>query len=165
MFESMDDTIPQGLLNLNFFFERPPSQETIKQFAEAMNRLAYEQKLPVNRIVWGGLITWGGVQPSCAVQETMMKAVRIFKAGKSRRKSKHAGDRNIQLSESASQKPSPSVSNALPQSNPNTPPTHNLKVLEKGAILIISVSILSILSIATRRTILGTFSKLWPRFR
>ncbi|MCJ1423610.1 hypothetical protein MMC29_001494 [Sticta canariensis] len=138
MFESIDDTVPQGLLNLNFFFERPPRQETIKHFAEAMNRLVYEQKLPVTRIVWGGLCSWGGVQPSFAAQNLMMKAsLKFLKAGKFRKKSRDTGDKTIQLSESASQKPSSSVSKASPQSNADPPPTHDHKVLERGAILII----------------------------
>lgn len=156
MYENIDDTVPQGLLNLNFFFERPPRQETIKEFAEAMNRLVYEQELPVNRIVWGGLCSWGGVQPSFTAQNTMMKALKCLKAGTFRKKSRDTGDKIVQLSESASQETSSSVSNASPQSNADTPPTHDLKVLKNGAILIICVCFLSIFP---------AFSKSWPSFR
>lgn len=145
--ESIDESVPQGLLHLNFFFEKPPSKSTIDSFAQGMNRLVYEQGLPINRIVWGGLISWGGVQPSQAGQETMMKAVKMMKDAYRRRLSRKIGDRTIQLPESAS---SPGISE---QSKANTPCPHDLNVLGKGVILIISSCFLLVLLAGSHRIV------------
>lgn len=165
-YENVDDSVPQGLLHLNFFFEKPPSRETIEKFGKAMNRLVYQQGLPVNRIVWGGLVSWGGVQPSHAGQETMMKAVRMLKDGYLRnRLAKEASDRTVQLPGSASHKSESSVSDALPQWNANTPHSFELNVLGKRGVLILSACFLTVLLIRTPGPVHRNCVKLWSRFR
>lgn len=162
-----DDAVPQGLLHLNFFFEKPPSKDTIDKFAQGMNRLVYEQELPVNRIVWGGLVSWGGAQPSRAGKEAMMKMKVLKKLREAclRNPSKEDSDKAIQLSGSDLQKPSSSVSDALPQSNANSSPPQGLNVLKQGAILIISSCFLSVLLTGTHRTVYRAGSNLLSRFR
>lgn len=138
---------PKGLLHLNFIFEKPPSQATIEKFAHAMNRLVKEQELPVDQIAWGGLVSWRGTQPSCAVQETMMTAVKMFKEGHHRKKSRDAGDGIGAQSESAQ----------------HSLPPHGHRFLEKRVMLTISACIMSVL-IGTHRSIYSVFSNLWSRF-
>ena len=164
--EGIDDSDPQGLLHLNFFFEEPPSKDIIDNMANGMNRLVYEQGLPVNRIVWGGLVSWGGSQPSRAGEETTMilKAVKMFKDRYRYRLSKAASVTTGQPLESTSHKPS-SVSDALPQSNANPPPPHDNNILGKRDILIISACLLSVLLTRSHGSVYRACLNLWSRFR
>ncbi|MCJ1265850.1 Phosphatidylinositol-4-phosphate 5-kinase [Lobaria immixta] len=165
--EGIDDSDPQGLLHLNFFFEEPPSKDIIDNMAKGMNRLVYEQGLPVNRIVWGGLVSWGGAQPSRAGEETTMilKAVKMFRDRYRHKLSKAASVTTGQPSESTSHKPSLSVSDALPQSNANPPPPNDNNILGKKDILVISACLLSVLLTRTHGTVYRACLNLWSRFR
>lgn len=158
--EKIIDAPPQGLLHLNFIFEKPPSQATIEKFAYAMNRLVKEQELPVNQIAWGGLVSWGGTQPSCAVQETMMKAVRMFKEGYLRKKSRNAGDGTVTQSGSSQH----SVSDALLPSIANRLLQHRLNLLATGFMLAIGACFILVLLTGTHRTFFSVCSNLWSRF-
>lgn len=165
--EGIDDSDPQGLLHLNFFFEEPPSKDIIDNMAEGMNRLVYEQGLPVNRIVWGGLVSWGGSQPSRAGEESTMllKAGKIFMDISRHRKSKAASETTGQPLESTSHKHSLSVSDALPQSNANPPPPHDNNILGKRDILIISACLLSVLLTRSHGSVYRACLNLWSRSR
>ena len=80
---------PQGLLNLNFIFDEPPSKKSISQFGEALNRFMWQTGMPVNRIIWGGLTSWGGVQPSPGAHAKRLTAVKLFEnAGIRRRRAR-----------------------------------------------------------------------------
>ncbi|KAL8710279.1 MAG: hypothetical protein Q9220_005049 [cf. Caloplaca sp. 1 TL-2023] len=68
----------QGLLNLNFFLDEPPTKPTIKKFAQALSRFMWQEKMPVNNIVWGGLTSWDGTQPSARVNAQKLAAAKMF---------------------------------------------------------------------------------------
>ncbi|KAL8950187.1 MAG: hypothetical protein Q9222_003765 [Ikaeria aurantiellina] len=72
-------TEAQGLLNLNFFLDEPPTQKTVKKFAQALSRFMWQEKMPVNRIVWGGLTSWGGTQPSAKVNAQKLAVAKMFR--------------------------------------------------------------------------------------
>ena len=74
-------TEPQGLLNLNFIFDKPPTQDIIIQFGENLNKFINRQEMPVDRIVWGGLTSWEGAQPSPGAHSQKLAAAKLFKAG------------------------------------------------------------------------------------
>lgn len=162
--EGIDVSEPHGLLHLNYFFEEPPSEDIIEKLAKGINRLVYEQGLPINRIVWGGLVSWGGSQPSRAGEETMMK-MRVLKRWEMCLRRFSKADTTGQPSESTSHKPSSSVSDAIPQSNASPPPLHDLNILGKRDILILSACVLSVLLTRTHGTIYRACLKLWSRFR
>ena len=80
---------PQGLLNLNFIFDQLPTKDMIKQFGDALNRFMWQTGMPVNRIIWGGLTSWEGIQPSAGAHTQKLAAVKLFqKAGMNRRRLK-----------------------------------------------------------------------------
>ena len=82
---------PQGLLNLNLIFDEVPSKEYISQFAEALNRFMWQTGMPVNKIIWGGLTSWGGVQHSPGAHAKRLTAVKLFEYAGIRAKSKRTG--------------------------------------------------------------------------
>ena len=69
---------PQGLLNLNLIFDESPSKKDISQFGEVLNRFMWQTGMPVNRIIWSGLTSWGGVQPSPGAHAKRLTAVKLF---------------------------------------------------------------------------------------
>ncbi len=77
---------PQGLLNLNFIFDKPPSKKKIIQFGDALNRFMWQTEMPVNRIVSGGLTSWGGIQPSPGAYAQKLAAVKLFENSGMRRR-------------------------------------------------------------------------------
>ena len=91
------NTEPRGLLNLNFIFDKPPTKDIITQFGENLNKFIIREKMPVDRIVWGGLTSWEGVQPSPGAHSHKLAAAKLFKAGlrrKSVRKQREMDERN-----------------------------------------------------------------------
>ena len=91
------NTEPRGLLNLNFIFDKPPTKDIITQFGENLNKFIIREKMPVDRIVWGGLTSWEGVQPSPGAHSQKLAAAKLFKAGlrrKSVRKQREMDERN-----------------------------------------------------------------------
>ena len=80
-------TEPQGLLNLNFIFDKPPTEAIITQFGDNLNKFINREKMPVDRIVWGGLTSWGGVQPSPGAHKQYLAAAKAFKKAGARRTS------------------------------------------------------------------------------
>ena len=109
----------QGLLNLNFIFEEPPSGKEIEKLAKALNRVMYKEKMPVNRIVWGGLCSWGGIQPSVTAHSGMMKAAKLFHHAYNRSKSKRKDHDTTRLASPRLHTPS-SISDELSaDSNPD----------------------------------------------
>lgn len=87
-----DDTTPQGLLQLNFIFAELPTLKMITNFATTLNRAMKKGQMPVNRIAWGGLSTWGGSELSANRNLHVIEAVKKFKVGLSRRKSKEGNN-------------------------------------------------------------------------
>lgn len=67
----------QGLLNLNLIFNEVPTKDSIKRFGEALNHHMYSDEMPVNRILWGGLTSWEGIE---------LKAVKAFQAAVKRKR-------------------------------------------------------------------------------
>ena len=78
---------PKGLLNLNFIFDQPPTEAIITQFGNNLNKFINREKMPVDRIVWGGLTSWEGVQPSPGAHKQKLAAAKAFKKAGDRRKS------------------------------------------------------------------------------
>ena len=76
----------KGLLTLNFIFETPPKSQHVEKIAKALNRQIKYDKIPVNRILWGGLCSHGEIQPSASVQSRIMRAINSFKEGAARQK-------------------------------------------------------------------------------
>ena len=111
----------QGLLHLNFIFEEPPSHKEIEKLAKALNRVMYKEKLPVNRIVWGGLCSWGGVQPSATAHSGMMKAAKLFNYAYNRSKSKRKDDAIAPSASPGLQTPSSICDELSADSNPDNP--------------------------------------------
>ena len=72
---------PQGLLNLNFILDKPPTEDIITQFGENLNKFINREKMPVERIVWGGLTSWEGHQPSAGAHAQKLAAAKLFRAG------------------------------------------------------------------------------------
>ena len=96
--ESISRDGGQGLLNLNLIFDEVPTASAIKQFGRALTHHVYTSEMPVNRIVWGGLTSWEGVQLSAGAHVRKLHAVKAFKeAGKRRRVSmmKHTSSQTI----------------------------------------------------------------------
>ena len=90
-------TEPQGLLNLNFIFDKPPTQDIIIQFGENLNKFINRQEMPVDRVVWGGLTSWEGAQPSPGAYAQKLAAAKLLKAGlrrKSVRKQRESEEGN-----------------------------------------------------------------------
>jgi hypothetical protein len=83
-----NDTTPQGLLQLNFIFAELPSRKMIEKFATTLNRAMKKEQMPINRIAWGGLSSWGGSELSVNGNLYFIEAVKKLKDGLSRRKSK-----------------------------------------------------------------------------
>lgn len=75
----------QGLLNLNFIFDEPPRRDVIRQFGESLNRFMWTSKMPVSRVVWGGLTCWGGSHPSPGAHVQKLAAAKRFKEGLKRK--------------------------------------------------------------------------------
>ena len=91
-------TEPQGLLNLNFIFDKPPTKDVITNFGENLNKFIIREKMPVNRIVWGGLTSWEGSEPSPGANSQKLVAAKRFKDGlrrRSERKQREAEQANI----------------------------------------------------------------------
>lgn len=76
----------KGLLTLNFIFETPPKAQHIERIAKALNTQIKFDKIPINQIVWGGLHSYGEVQPSVGLQSRIMQAIVGFKEGAARGK-------------------------------------------------------------------------------
>ena len=76
---------PQGLLNLNFIFDKLPSKDAITQFGENLNKFIIREQMPVHRIVWGGLTSWEGVQPSPGAHLQKLAAAKLFKQAAERK--------------------------------------------------------------------------------
>ena len=89
--KSSDDR-PQRLLTLKFIFEKPPSIETVKKFGKGLNRVMYNQKLPVDRIIWGGLRSWGGSEAFSKTHLTKLKVVKQFNDTLAQKKSNEMAD-------------------------------------------------------------------------
>ena len=70
---------PQGLLRLNFVFKTPPTSQQVQNFAKALKRIWWNDKMPIDRIVWGGLSSWGGRHPSENSSTGVIKAANAFK--------------------------------------------------------------------------------------
>lgn len=82
------DTKPHGLLHLNFILAEAPSQKMIKKLAKALDLALKKEQLPIDRIAWGGLSSWEASQPSSASRLHVMRAVKLFQDGVTRRKSR-----------------------------------------------------------------------------
>ena len=83
-------TEPQGLLNLNFIFDKPPTEASIIQFGENLNKFINREKMPVDRIVWGGLTSWGA-------RSQKMKVAKAFKAAFLERRSERKQREMIEM--------------------------------------------------------------------
>lgn len=57
------DNSPQGLLLLNFIFERDPTFQDIDKFADSLKRVWHNDGMPLKRIVWGGYSSWNNDSP------------------------------------------------------------------------------------------------------
>ena len=99
----------QGLLHLNFIFDEPPTKANITNFRNNLNRFMWREKMPVNRIVWGGLTSWGGVQQSPGAQKNWLHAAKRFKAGADRRRSRTLAPEFSQEATAGLQTPQPSI--------------------------------------------------------
>ena len=97
------ESSPQGLLNLNFIFDRPPTRQGIERFGEALKLVWYKERMPIKRIVWGGLSSWEANLSSTSTSAIVIKAADKFKAGLYKKKSK-ASEREEDL---AKFKPNP----------------------------------------------------------
>ena len=104
-----DATTQQGLLHLNFIFDNPPTEANITNFGKTLNRFMWREKMPVNRIVWGGLTSWGGVQQSPGAQKKWLHAAKRFKAAAERRRSQVTADKLDQEVTIGLQTPQPSI--------------------------------------------------------
>jgi len=51
-------------------------------------------RMPVNRIVWGGLTSWGGIQPSPGAHDKKLAAVKFFEKAGMRRRAEASGQSN-----------------------------------------------------------------------
>ena len=87
------ESSPQGLLNLNFIFERPPTRQGIERFGEALKLVWYRERMPIKRIVWGGLSSWEANPSSTGTSAIVIKAADKFKAGLHKKKVKGGGAR------------------------------------------------------------------------
>ena len=79
--DTSTEPLTQGLLHLNLIFDQVPDKDIIEQFGEALNRFMWTSKMPVNRVVWGGLTSWGGSHLSPGAHTQTLKAVKLLKAG------------------------------------------------------------------------------------
>lgn len=77
---TLDNRTPQGLLHLNFIFAEPPSDKIIEKLAQALDRALKKEKMPINRIAWGGLSSWEGSQSS-ENGHLVIQAVNQFRKG------------------------------------------------------------------------------------
>lgn len=125
--KSSDDR-PQGLLSLNFIFEKPPSIETVKKFGKGLNRVMYNQKMPVDRIVWGGLRSWGGSEPFSKTHLTKLKVVKQFKDSLAQKKSMEMAGKSPFVSVPMLETPSSTSGEALTPSGSDSPPRKNKRV-------------------------------------
>ena len=105
-------TNQQGLLHLNFIFDKLPTETNITNFGNNLNRFMWREKMPVNRIVWGGLTSWGGVQQSPRAQKNWLHAAKRFKAGADRRRSRILAPEFSQKATAGLQSPQPSIEEA-----------------------------------------------------
>ena len=80
------DITKQCLLRLNFIFKTPPSQMEVMRVARALKRAWMDNNMPLDRISWGGLSSWGGANPPANSSAAVIKAVNAFK---NLRKRKH----------------------------------------------------------------------------
>lgn len=104
---------PQGLLNLHMVFNVPPTKKEIRQFGEAMNRFMCQNGMPVDRIIWGGLTSWSGSQPSPRAQEKKLAAVRFFENAGLRR-------RLARSNQTVSQSPTPGLPTPMSTTEPSS---------------------------------------------
>ena len=104
-----DTPTQQGLLHLNFIFDEPPTKANITNFGKNLNRFMWKEKMPVNRIVWGGLTSWGGVQQSPGAQRNWLHAAKRFKAAADRRRSQTSAPELNQEATAGLHTPQPSI--------------------------------------------------------
>ena len=123
------DITKQCLLRLNFVFKTPPSQIEVMRVARALRKTWMDNNMPLDRISWGGLSSWGGANPSASSSAAVIKAVTAFK---NLRKRKHMIDEEgshheyepkpIMVRRSdAPQSNQADVSGQLPTPQPQTP--------------------------------------------
>ena len=89
------ESSPQGLLNLNFIFERPPTRQGIERFGEALKLVWYKERMPIKRIVWGGLSSWEANLSSTSTSAIVIKAADKFKAGLYKKSQRPVSEKRI----------------------------------------------------------------------
>ena len=85
------DSSPQGLLRLNFVFKTPPTNYQVQKFAKALKTVWYKDQMPLDRIVWGGLSSWGGRHPSAKSSVGVVKAASALRDLLKRKRSTEEG--------------------------------------------------------------------------
>ena len=103
------DTSQQYLLRLNYVFTRPPTKAEVVRFAKSSRKTWIHNNMPLDRIVWSGLSSWGGNSPSAA--PFVVKAANAFKELRKRKSS--AGEEQVEEEE-----PSHETSQEAPSVSP-----------------------------------------------